>query len=212
MAVTTFARPQVSGFSPMNTELVKVATLTTDPDNVRVHDERNIAAVAASLKRFGQQKPIVVNPAGRVVAGNGTLEAAQSLGWEKIAVVRTPLEGSEATAFSIADNRTAELADWDFEGLASQLQGLVDSDFDMDALGWAEHELEPLLQADWSPPPAGEMLGADGGTGAAPIKLTAEQREVVDRAIAKVRQDKGDDSISEGACIECICAAYLEAP
>ena len=196
----------------MDTELVDISTLTTDPANARVHNKRNLDAIKGSLKRFGQQKPIVVDPDGRVVAGNGTLEAARSLGWEKIAVVRTPLDGPEAVAYAIADNRGAELAAWNYEALAAQLRELTDSDVDLDALGWAEHELEPLLQADWSPPPVGDLTGAEDSAGAAPLKLTTEQREVVDRAIAKVREDEGDDSMAEGACVERICSAYLEAP
>ena len=68
-----------------------------EPANVRVRGDRNIETIAASLMRFGQQKPIVVDEAGRAVAGNGTLEAPRSLGWKKIAVVRASPTGSDAT-------------------------------------------------------------------------------------------------------------------
>ena len=90
-----------------------VAELSADPANVRRHSERNIEAIKASLRRFGQQKPIVVDTAGVVVAGNGTLEAARQLQWTSIYGVETKLTGSDRTAYAIADNRTAELADWD---------------------------------------------------------------------------------------------------
>lgn len=122
----------------MKTERVDIATLTADPANARRHDTRNLEAIKGSLRRFGQQKPIVVDGKGVVVAGNGTLEAARALGWEKIDVVRTELNGVEVAAYAIADNRSAELGAWDFEALAPQLQALKDDDFDMDALGWAE--------------------------------------------------------------------------
>lgn len=106
---------------------VLISSLVADPDNVRVHGARNMRAIKASLERFGQQKPIVVNEAGKVVAGNGTLAAALELGWKRIAVVVTDLEDEEAAAFAIADNRTAELATWDEEGLTRSLEGLDDA-------------------------------------------------------------------------------------
>src|SRR5690554_4033428 len=94
----------------MAIERSPIGDLTADPANVRKHSTRNLEAIKASLKRFGQQKPIVVDGNGVVIAGNGTLEAARSLGWTHIEIVRTELTGSEAVAFAIADNRTAELA------------------------------------------------------------------------------------------------------
>lgn len=130
-----------------------VAKLSNDPANARKHDERNIAAIVASLRRFGQQKPIVVDSTNVVRAGNGTLEAARVLGWDKIDAVVTDLSGSEATPYAIADNRTAELAAWDEEILAAELNGLLADDADLlDAAGFTEEELEALLK-DVEPEP-----------------------------------------------------------
>ena len=61
----------------LHVEPASVDSLSADPANVRTHDKRNIDAIKASLRRFGQQKPIVVDGDGVVVAGNGTLAAAQ---------------------------------------------------------------------------------------------------------------------------------------
>ena len=112
----------------MKVTKVKVSGLASDPANVRLHSQRNVDAIAASLQRFGQQKPIVIDSAGVVRAGNGTLAAAIQLGWDTVNAVKTELEGSEATAYAIADNRTAELAEWDDEALFMQLQALKDED------------------------------------------------------------------------------------
>ncbi len=101
---------------------LKVVDLQQDPDNVRTHDTANIQAIRASLRRFGQQKPIVVTPAGVVIAGNGTLQAAFEEGWEEIDAVQTDLVGDDLTAFGIADNRTAELAAWDYAKLQTALE------------------------------------------------------------------------------------------
>lgn len=113
---------------PLQTELVDIATLVSDPRNARKHDERNLAAIQSSLRRFGQQKPIVVGEGNVVLAGNGQLAAALALGWSSIAVVRTSLLGEEATAYAIADNRTAELAMWDQTALDELLRELQEAD------------------------------------------------------------------------------------
>lgn len=108
----------------MEVKHVEIESLTEDAKNARTHGDRNIASIKLSLSRFGQQKPIVVTRDGVVVAGNGTLRAARELGWTTIAVVETDLDPMQAAAFGIADNRTAELADWDIPSLVSVLSGL----------------------------------------------------------------------------------------
>lgn len=135
----------------MKAESVEIDSISQDPANVRKHGERNLSAIVASLRKFGQQKPIVVSKDGIILAGNGTYEAARKLGWDKIDIVRSKLTGSEATAYAIADNRTAELAEWDETALAETLRALQSEDFDVEAAGWQEDEIDALL----------EKLGAD---------------------------------------------------
>jgi DNA modification methylase len=127
----------------MKLETVGIETLSPDPANVRKHGQRNMDAIKASLRRFGQQKPIVVDAKGIVLAGNGTLAAARDLGWREIQIVRTELTGSQATAFGIADNRSAELAEWD-EKLADVLASLKAEDFPLEEIGFDLDELEAL--------------------------------------------------------------------
>jgi len=129
----------------VKTERVTIASLLFDPANVRKHGERNLDAIKASLARFGQQKPIVVDADGIVRAGNGTLMAAKALGWDEIEIVRTNLRGSEATAYAIADNRTAELAEWDEGALAEQLAALqIDDEALAAATGFDASEIERM--------------------------------------------------------------------
>ena len=128
-----------------NIEQVDIATLLHDPSNVRKHGPRNLDTIKASLARFGQVKPIVVDGDNIVRAGNGTLMAARALGWSTIDIVRTPLKGAEATAYAIADNRTAELAEWDDESLAQQLAALqIDDEALALATGFDEKEIAAL--------------------------------------------------------------------
>lgn len=127
---------------------VKVTALTPDPQNARTHDEKNIEAIRKSLEAFGQRKPIITAKAndGRlvVIAGNGTLEAAKQLGWTEIAIAQVPddWDADKARAYAIADNRTAELADWDKEQLASTLVDLDAVGWDMSTLGFMPGDLE----------------------------------------------------------------------
>lgn len=116
---------------------ISITDLSLDPKNARKHSARNLEAIAASLEKFGQRKPIVVHR-GVVLAGNGTLEAAKSLGWTDIDVAEVPddWDNDTAKAYALADNRTAELAEWDESELAKQLLELQDADWDITELGF----------------------------------------------------------------------------
>lgn len=122
-------------------ETVKISSLVLDPTNARIHSQSNLDAICGSLKLFGQRKPLVITAGNIVVAGNGTLEAAKSLGWDEIAIVRTPIDWTHEhiKAYALADNRTAELAEWDAEILKDQM-------LELDAVGWdvADFGFEPL--------------------------------------------------------------------
>ncbi|MBA7685516.1 hypothetical protein ES703_93941 [subsurface metagenome] len=107
---------------PLRPLAVPIGELELDPQNARRHDEANLAAIAGSLRRYGQRRPIVANRLNaRIEAGNGTLLAARQLGWTHLAVVFVKDDPATHHGFSIADNRTAELADWDEELLAAAI-------------------------------------------------------------------------------------------
>jgi len=129
---------------PLEVQRVRLDAIHPDPANVRVHDARNLDAVRGSLARFGQQKPIVVDARGRIVAGNGTYEAARALGWEEIQVVVTDLEGVDATAYAIADNRTSDLSEFDPGALAKLLAELQAEDA-LDGVGFDAADIDALL-------------------------------------------------------------------
>ena len=129
---------------PLKIEQVPIEKLTFDPSNARKHSDANLAAIAESLKQFGQRKPIVVTADGVIVAGNGTVEAARLLGLTDVDVVRVPKDwdSDRVKAFALADNRTAELAEWNPEVLSAQLLELDEAGFDIEALGFELQEPE----------------------------------------------------------------------
>lgn len=125
---------------------VPVNSISQDPANLRKHGERNIDAIVASLRKFGQQHPIVIDSKGIILSGNGRYMAAVKLGWHEIDVVESDLTGSSATAYAIADNRTAELAEWDTTALAETLRALQSEDFDTDAAGYSDSEIDAIVE------------------------------------------------------------------
>lgn len=120
-----------------------ISELQLDPNNARKHSDKNLSAIAESLKQFGQRKPIVVHR-GIVIAGNGTLDAAKTLGWNEIVVTEVPddWDNEKAKAYALADNRSAELAEWDESTLAKQLLELEDEGWDIASLGFDTPELD----------------------------------------------------------------------
>lgn len=116
------------------------------PGNPRRGD---VEAVKRSLEAFGQRKPIVARRSDSVViAGNHTLQAAQALGWSEIAVVWVDDDDTTSKAFALADNRTAELGDYDDAALAELIGqvGSVDPDL-LIASGWNSQSVQELIQA-----------------------------------------------------------------
>jgi DNA modification methylase len=127
----------------MKIQTLQIKDLTPDPNNARQHDDKNLKAIQGSLKEFGQRKPIVVTEAGVIVAGNGTVEAAKRLGWLEIQAVTVPGDWTpeQTKAFALADNRTAELAAWSPEVLASQLVELEAAGFEIEEFGFEKIEV-----------------------------------------------------------------------
>jgi len=129
---------------------VSIDSLTPDPSNARKHDKRNIEAIKASLARFGQTKPIVLHSNGTtIIAGNGTWYAAKELGWTEIAAAKTNLDTAEAVAYGIADNKTAELAEWEDDTLRDLMDALPD-DLKL-ATGFEGDEIAQLLRLPEEP-------------------------------------------------------------
>ena len=124
---------------------VRLDALHQDPANARAHGPENMAAIEASLARFGQAEPLVVHAGtGRVIGGNGRLAAMRKLGWSEADIVELDLAAVDATALGIALNRTGELAEWDDEALAKLLASLRDEGA-LDGVGFDEAALDELL-------------------------------------------------------------------
>ncbi|UYV11909.1 MAG: DNA modification methylase [Phycisphaera sp.] len=152
-------------------EMRRLADIVPYERNPRVNDQA-VAAVAESITRFGFRQPIVVDGDGVIVCGHTRWKAAQSLGLAEAPVhVAADLTPEQAKAYRIADNRTAELSEWDLELLPLELSGLQEIGLDWNLLGFAERELHKLLEpevaegegeADSVPEPPDEAITQPG--------------------------------------------------
>lgn len=199
-------------------ERVPLDTINEAEVNPNKHPERNIAAIRTSLEQFGQVEPLVVRLANReVIGGNGRLQTMREMGWTEADVVFVDVDDTQAKAMGLALNRTGQLAEWDFEELSGLMRDLQDSGVNLNDLGWADFEVEPLLRAVWTPPAPDDSTGTETGVQVEddpaemglPIKLTKGQRMTIDAAIQAIRKSEGDSEMSEGRCIELICADYV---
>lgn len=125
-----------------------IDALQADPRNAMTHPEASVAAIESSLREFGQQKPIVVDQTGMIVAGHGTVEAAKRLGWTHVEAAISDLEGPKRDGYAIADNRTAQLAKWHDEQLAATLASLAEAGVSHVAVGFTDRDLARLLAGE----------------------------------------------------------------
>lgn len=128
----------------------KCSELTEYAQNPRKNDQ-SVSAVMASIKEFGFKVPIIIDKDGVIVAGHTRLKAAKKLGMETVpCIIADDLTEEQIKAFRIADNKTAELADWDFDLLAAELKDL--SEIDMSEFGFdmsAFEEPEEVVEDDY---------------------------------------------------------------
>lgn len=116
--------------------MMKTDDLIPYENNPRKNDD-SVMYVANSIMEFGFKVPIVIDKDNVIVAGHTRLKAAKSLGIKEIPVIiADDLTDDQVKAFRLADNKTAEIATWDFEALDIELDALYDLDFDMTEFGF----------------------------------------------------------------------------
>lgn len=120
----------------MNIVELRSAELREYENNPRLNDKA-VEAVAESIKQFGFKVPIIIDRDNVIVAGHTRLKAAQFLGMEYVpCIVADDLTEEQVKAFRLADNKTAEFAEWDFSALEKELADLSAFDIDMSAFGF----------------------------------------------------------------------------
>ena len=140
--------------------LTRLAIPITQPRPRKGNPRRgDIDAIAESLERNGQYRPIVVNkPTSEILAGNHTYAAAKRLGWTHIAATFVDVDEDQSARIVLADNRTADLGDYDDTLLADMLKGM---DGDLVGTGYTQDDLDKML---------GDPPELDDDVGDAPIE------------------------------------------
>src|SRR5437763_16313352 len=123
--------------APREVAFVRLDALRPYDRNARTHSKRQIRQIAASIERFGFTNPILVDDDMRILAGHGRVAAVRLLVWSEAPTLRLAvMSEAEKRAYVIADNRLAEKAGWDRDTLATELQYLVDLDFEVELTGF----------------------------------------------------------------------------
>ena len=125
--------------------MVAVDVLTPYDRNARKHSDQQVQQIANSIKEFGFTNPVLIDEAGRVLAGHGRLQAAQLLGMEEVpTLVVEGLTDAQKRAYTLADNKIAENAEWDLDIVGAELRDLA-GNIDLEVIGWSAEEIAKLM-------------------------------------------------------------------
>jgi DNA modification methylase len=130
----------------MQIEQVPVEKLIPYVNNSRTHSEEQVAQIAASIREFGFNNPVLIDKDDTIIAGHGRIQAARKLGLAEVPCVRLEhLTETQRKAYIIADNRLALNAGWNEELLTIELNDLLADGFALDILGFDSDELKSLI-------------------------------------------------------------------
>ncbi len=198
--------PPPPGMLAKHSRVVSIAELLPDPDNRRVHGDKNRRAVLESLREFGQVLPVLVKAGSlQIIGGNCTWDCMRELGFAECWVVEWDGTPERMRLLATVLNRAPELAEWDYRGLWGDLSTLRDT-FNLENFGWDAGDLEPLSGASWEPPPIGDLPGKQEGH--AQVRLTREQAGAIRRAVTKWKKLHADAAATDGAVLAAICREW----
>ena len=124
----------------------KLVDLKPYANNPRVN-KAAVDYVAASLKEFGWQQPIVIDKDNVIIAGHTRYQAAKKLGWEEAECkIASELTAEQVKAYRLADNKVAEMASWDYDLLAQELDEIADM---TDKIDMAEFGFERIAADEY---------------------------------------------------------------
>lgn len=153
----------------MRVKYLAIGTLIPYINNAKQHEPAQIDQLAASIKEFGFNNPILVDGEKGVIAGHGRLLAAAKLDMKKVPTIDlSHLSDAQRKAYILADNRLAEVnTSWDFDLLSVELEGLKEDGFDIDLVGFDESfilddEDEGLEDEDAAPALSDDPVTAPG--------------------------------------------------
>lgn len=144
-------------------------------NNPRKHSQKQLVKLMASIREFGFVLPVLIDETGVIVAGEARVTAARSLDLSQVPVViAAGWSDAKVRAYRLADNRLAELATWDQQGLAAELSAIIELDeTPIELLGWETAEIDLLLDTtehEAKPDPADDQIAVP----AEPVSATGD--------------------------------------
>ena len=129
----------------MQVEQIGIETLIPYANNARTHSEAQVAQIAASIREFGFNNPVLIDEQSSIIAGHGRVLAARKLELDAVPCIRlNHLSDTQRRAYIIADNKIAMNAGWDEELLALELTELTEFGVNMDLTGFTVDEIAEL--------------------------------------------------------------------
>jgi site-specific DNA-methyltransferase (adenine-specific) len=126
----------------INIKYLQISELKEYENNPR-HNEKAVEAVAESIKQFGFKVPVIIDNDYIIVAGHTRVKAAALLGLETVpCIIADDLTPEQLKAFRLADNKTAELAEWNFEALEKELAELTEFDMSLFGFELSENDID----------------------------------------------------------------------
>lgn len=176
----------------MQIEQVQTGKLIPYANNARTHSEAQVAQIAASIREFGFNNPILIDEESTIIAGHGRVLAAQALELKKVPCIRlTHLTPNQRKAYIIADNKIALNSGWDEELLKLELEGMTD--IEQIATGFSPEELNLLFNGWQSDIDRMDNIDAKDTTAKEKIVVTCngDEKELLREKITNLIDDLG---------------------
>jgi len=155
--------PELTPGMAKRIQMVATGDLVPYAGNARTHDDNQIAKIAASIAEFGFNNPILVDTShGTIIAGHGRLAAANLLGLKEVPVIKLDhLNDKQRRAYILADNKLAEMSDWDEEMLQAEIEDLNNDGFDIELTGFEKSDFAVIFPDDVIAPGDGDGTSQD---------------------------------------------------
>jgi DNA modification methylase len=164
--------------SPLQIEYRPIESLIPYARNARTHSDEQITQIAASIREFGFNNPILVDGHRGVIAGHGRILAARKLEMTELPVIELAhLTDTQKRAFILAENKLTERAGWDSELLSLELAELQDAGFSLELTGFDDAEIQSLL-AKASDEGSGESEDAADELPAVPVRPISKTGDI----------------------------------
>lgn len=178
-------------------------------DNPRLNDQA-VGAVARSIRTFGFNVPILCDQNLTIIAGHTRWKAAKELGLKAVPVIVLEMTDAQRRAFSLADNKTAEIAEWDSPKLRDLLEELGAKDINLPDLGFSDGELAALLadqgEPDWSEFDQRVPALENDAYALVPVKVRRQAKEPIQTAIrtyaAEIGVHEKDTAVLAGEVVQ----------